>query len=237
MVTKELKRDIEELKASLGMISEEITKIASNQRTMMGLMNEIKELKKQNEEQEKRIDFLENRVADMDQYSRINDVIVTGLTIKPRSFASALKGPRKEDNGEIDHEPTTEEQLVAFLLTKKMAIDIDSIESCHTLPTRNQTDKPLIIVRFANRKHKIDLLRQGKNLKGSQVYINEHLTKRNADIARKARFLRKQGKIQSTWTANCKVFIRTNGPPERVKVLCIRDTMQLERLESGHEVS
>lgn len=33
---------------------------------------------------------------------------------------------------------------------------------------------------------KRDILKQGKKLKGSDVYINEHLTKKNADIARVA---------------------------------------------------
>ncbi len=82
-----------------------------------------------------------------------------------------------------------------------------------------------------NRKHKNALLRQGKKLKGSNVYLNEHLTKRNTDIARKARFLRKQRKIQSTWTANCKIFIKLNGTPEEAKVLVIKDVEELDKYQ------
>ena len=42
-----------------------------------------------------------------------------------------------------------------------------------------------------------------------RIYINEHLTKKNANIARQARVLRKDGKIKSMWTRNCKIFIKT----------------------------
>ena len=84
-------------------------------------------------------------------------------------------------------------------------------------------------MRFTNRKHKSALLRQGRNSKGSDVYLNEHLMKRNADIAKTARFLRRQKKIQSTWTANCKIYIKLNGSPEDAKVLVIRDIQELEK--------
>jgi hypothetical protein len=59
-----------------------------------------------------------------------------------------------------------------------------------------------------NRKTKSRILLNGGNLKGTNVYMNEHLTKRNADLARTARQLKKDGKIFNTWTRDCKVFIR-----------------------------
>ena len=52
----------------------------------------------------------------------------------------------------------------------------------------------------------------------SNVFINEHLTKRNGEIAQKARLLRRQGKISTTWTRDCKVFIKTIGVPEVAKI-------------------
>lgn len=57
-------------------------------------------------------------------------------------------------------------------------------------------------MRLINRKLKTALLKQGRKLKGTNIFINEHLTKCNADIARKLRFLKKLGKIQNTWTTN-----------------------------------
>ena len=46
-------------------------------------------------------------------------------------------------------------------------------------------------MRFINRKHKSALLKQGRKLKETNVFINEHFTKLNSDIARKARILKK----------------------------------------------
>ena len=43
-----------------------------------------------------------------------------------------------------------------------------------------------------HRKHKIALLRQGRHLKGTNVFLNEYLTKHNTDIAKNARYLKKQ---------------------------------------------
>lgn len=61
------------------------------------------------------------------------------------------------------------------------------------------------------------------------VYVNEHLIKKNSDIARQARLLRKQKKIQSTWTSDCKIFIKLNGTPEQAKVLVIKEMTELEK--------
>jgi len=42
------------------------------------------------------------------------------------------------------------------------------------------------MMRFVSRKHKTELLMQGKKLKGTAVYIKEHSTSKNAEIARVA---------------------------------------------------
>lgn len=125
---------------------------------------------------------------------------------------------------------STEQQVATFLQSKGIALDFNQVEACHPLPRRNN-DKPVVILRFINRKHKVALLKKGKMLKGTDVYINEHLTKTNADIANKARYLRRMKKIQSTWTRNCKIFIKLNGSPEEAKVLMVRNIEELEKLE------
>lgn len=232
MAMKTLQRDLEEMKESMNMMSGEMATLTKQQSIITDLLSEIKQLKRLNMEQEQRIDFLENRLADLEQYSRMNDVIISGLKVRPRSYLQAVKGARTEND--TGHEETTEEQVTAFLQSKNIDICKENIESCHTLPDRKNKDKsttPAIIILFSNRKHKVNLLRQGRNLKGTNVYMNEHLTKKNADIARKARLLKKQGKIQSTWTVNCKIFIKPKGAPENARGMWIRSFEQLEKLE------
>lgn len=62
---------------------------------------------------------------------------------------------------------------------------------CHTLPNTTDKHKPVIVVRFISRKVRNGVIMQAEKLKGSKVYINEHLTKRNGIIAREARLLKK----------------------------------------------
>lgn len=219
--------EVEEIKRSLDFLAEEITAVRTQQKTILDLVVEVKTLRQQNTEKEKRIAILENRMADLEQYTRMNDIIVSGMEIKPQSYARAVTGMMNRE--EITELVSVEQQVTTFLQSKGIEVDSNSIETCHPLPRKNKTDKPAIIMRFMNRKHKTALLRQGRKLKGSDVYLNEHLTKRNADIAKTARFLRRQKKIQSTWTANCKIYIKLNGSPEEAKVLVIRDIQELDK--------
>lgn len=91
----------------------------------------------------------------------------------------------------------------------------ENVAACYTLLQKNCETKHAIVIRFVNRKHKAELLRQAKTLKGTGVYINEHQTKKNAEIERPARNLRKQ----ATWTRDGKVKIRLNVTPEEAKVV------------------
>ncbi len=231
MSLKQLQKQMEELKKSINMLSSNVDTIAKQQAVITGLVREITQLKTQNSELIIRVDTLEKRVDDMDQYFKMNDVIVLSLDIRPRTYAAraATAGqgllPSEEDRISVEME------VVAFLHSKGITIDSEKNVACHPLP-RKGTDNTAVILRFDNRKHKTNLLRQGKALKGTCVYLNEHLTKRNGEIFKKARYLRKLQKIQNTWTANCKVFIKLNGDcPEQAKVIYIRSLDELDKYQ------
>ena len=226
----QMEEDVEDIKKSLNFLTEELTAVRKQQSSILDLVKEVKTLRIQNGEKDKQLADLENKVAELEQYTRINNVIVTGLQIKPRSYARAVTADSEGVHGEMDA-GSTEQQVAAFLQSKGIHLNCSNIETCHPLPRRNNSDKPAIIIRFVNRKHKIALLREGRRLKGTDVYLNEHLTKRNAEIAKNARYLKKQKKIQNTWTTNCKVFIKLNGPPEEAKVMVIRDVAELDKYQ------
>lgn len=69
---------------------------------------------------------------------------------------------------------------------------------------------------------------QAKKLKGTNVYLNEHFTKKNGDIAREARMLRKQKKITATWTQNGNVWVREQ---EGLQAKMIRDVKELDKFK------
>ena len=237
-----------ELKQSIDKLILEVAAVKEQQTVILELVKKMEEMQEQMKRKdekiaslERRTVTLENRVTDLEyleQYSRINDVIITGLTIKPRSYARAVE---PEGNGDAASEEknasSTEQQVAAFMESNGIILDTNNLEACHILPkkrvdtdTRRGITRPketTVILRFVNRKHKLELLKQGKKLKGTNVYMNDHLTKRNAEIAKKARDLRKEKKIQQTWTRNCKVFIKLNGSPEEAEVLVIKNIEEL----------
>ena len=204
----------------------------------MGLVSEVQRLKKLNADQAKKITILEDRVSDMEQYSRMNDLVINGLKTKHRTYARAAAAAAEETAGGST-EPSTaesetlEQQVLEYLESKDITVARrDSIEACHILPSKIKGAIPAIIIRFTNRKDKNALLKQASNLKGSKVYINEHLTKKNAAIAKRARALSMAKKIEWTWTWNCKVFIKQLGStPEQQKISIIRDISELDKYD------
>lgn len=235
------KVDYSELKRTIDALRDEIATVNQQQTELMKLLERVNQISLDNKERDKKAALLDDRISDLEQYSRINDVVITGIPIRPRSYARVLGSNNEGETAEEDI-ASTELQVAAFLQSKDIHLDCNYIEACHPLPRRKATDgsrgarnndiPPAVIMRFTNRKHKIALLQQWKKLVGSDVYINEHLIKRNSDIAKKARELRKAKKIQQTWTRNCKIFIKLNGhSPEEAKVLVVRSLQDLAKYD------
>ena len=227
--TKRLAEELEEIKKTLNFMSEEISKVVKQQASLMGLVEEVRELKATIKLKDQKIHLLEERIDDLEQYSRGNDLIITGLDTRHRSYARAAASDQQGEDAPPGELLTLETQVVKFLSSKNIDLDSENISACHSLPRKDKNAKPTIVVQLTNRKYKINLLRQAKKLKGTGVYINEHLTKKNAEIARHSRILRKQNKIQATWTRNGKTFIKLNGPPEQAKVIAVRNLRDLEQ--------
>ena len=225
-----MEKDMEELRKAVGTLTTDMAKVLKQLKTLPELVSEVKQLKEIIREKDNTIDQLERRISELEQYSRIDDVIITGLKVRPRSYAKAVaEGGEVSEDAPAEDQVTLEMQVLEFFEKKNINIEASSISACHTLPRKDKTASPAIIMRFVSRVHKTALMMQGKKLKGTQVYVNEHLTKRNAEIAKEARILRKNGKIKSTWTRNCKVLVRLNGTtPEEAKTVTVRDLKDLE---------
>lgn len=166
----------EELKQTLEFLAGEISAVKQQQKDILALVEEVKVLWIQNAEMDRRVADLENRVAELEQYSRINDVIVTGLCIKPRSYARAVTTDNRGEPGEQDDQ-SAEQQVAAFFHSKGTEVDVNNVEACHPLSWRSDSNTPsAVIIRFVNRKHKTALLKQGRKLKGTPTSQEKHAT-------------------------------------------------------------
>ncbi|KAK5910563.1 hypothetical protein CesoFtcFv8_004387 [Champsocephalus esox] len=105
--------EVDEIKKSLDFLAGEISAVRLQKKGTLDLVEEVKILQIQNAEKDKRLEYLENRVEDLEQYTRINDVIITGLKVKPRSYARAVGADAGGEPGELDAS-STEQQVAAF---------------------------------------------------------------------------------------------------------------------------
>lgn len=221
----ECKKDVDELKKTLDFISSQLEDLKEGQREQKQIsdkfIKQVTLLEEQNIKKTKQISALEQRINDLEQYSRNSNVLITGLSV-PQSYAATAAvqkrtsgprlRPRLNTEGDAGVNELNLEDVVLDLFNNKMAIklDPDDLENVHLLPSRN---KPLlVIVRFVSRKKKYEVMKAKSTLKGKNIYINDHLTRLNAEVFKKTRELKKQNKLEATWTRNGKVFIkRTNG--------------------------
>ena len=158
-------------------------------------------------------DYIERLVESLDiMHSKKNNVIISGLDLQARSYARATSGNNPEEaNGTSSQsggEFTGLRKKVAEFVGKTLGVQTSDIVACHELPSRKDERVKPVIVSLINTAVKRDVMMGRKNLKGTRIYVNEQLTKKNAALFKKARDLNKQAKIGSTWTYNGKVFLK-----------------------------
>lgn len=189
------------------------------------LLTKITGIEHQVQEKDKKIKELESRIDDLEQYSRKDDLIITGMKVE-RSYARVAEGEAGVET-DLNGFNTVEDQVITKLNEHGLELKEEEISACHPIGKRNDNGETKVIMRFVSRKTKDRLLRNGRKLKNTGIYLNEHLTSKNGGIAKAARDLRKQNKIDSTWTRNCKVFVKmldgTVLPP-------IKDKEELSKL-------
>lgn len=179
-------------------------------REMNALRAENINLREENINQKKCISKLELKVDDLEQYSRADNLVITGIRVKEQSFAKVAAATDTSNHEaaapqELDF---VENQVLEFFTKKDIAIPKESISACHVLGGARKDGMKNIVIRFNSRKPKEAILRQWEKLSGTNVYVNEHLTPRNGRLAKIARMMKKEKRIQKTWTRNGRVYIK-----------------------------
>ena len=234
--TKSYKSEIDELKDILIKENKElkmnIRKLLDGQSSMQVLINS---LVKDNQKKDVEIEKLTRRVDDLEQYTRREDIVISGLKTKHQSYARAVSSQgsaESNENAPNGEQQSLESQVIDFLDTMNINVAPEEVSACHTLKPKNSASPPLIVMRFVNRKSKVRVMRNAalnrNGLRQNRVYLNDHLTSKNASIFRQARDLLRKGLILGTWTRNCSVFVKFLDDSQ-TKVITVREISQLSQ--------
>ena len=136
------------------------------------------------------IGSLENKVNDLEQYTRKNSIRIHGLK-------ESVSG----------HENTYD--LVCDYISNNLKIETD-IEVAHRVGPKSRGAKPRsIIVKFLRRSDKLAVMLNRKLLKGSGVSFSDDLTSRNVKCINE---VRENPRIESAWAWGSKLYAKgTNG--------------------------
>lgn len=90
--------------------------------------------------------------------------MISGLETTHRTNARITAGDRKDEDAPRGELHALEQQVIEFFNNKDI-IDGKNIAACHTIPQK-RNNKPNIIIRFVSRKHKVEVLKLAKKIKG-----------------------------------------------------------------------
>ena len=225
----DLNTDIADIKSSLQFLCKSVDELKQSNTTNE---NKINDLLKSIKAKDERIEQLEHRVNDLEQHSRKRNVIVTGLNMHSYSHTatrtrSARTSTQMNDGDDISESSAMRKNFVKFA-QEKMNVSLAEIEitAIHDLPKRKDGTTPLI-VQFLSTDKKTELMRKRKMLKGSNVYLNDHLTQKNNELFAEARRLKKESNIYSTWTMNCNIYVKKT---EQASKMTIKSKNDLDKL-------
>ena len=159
--------------------------------------------------------------------SRKRNIIVTGLNV--HSYAHAATRTRSTrgstlTDGEDVNEPYEMRKFFVKFAQDKLNVSVEEIEitAIHDLPKRKDGTTP-VIVQLLSVDKKTALMHRRKSLNGSNVFLNDQLTRLNNELFAEARRLKKEGQLYGTWTMNCNIFAKKTEHDKKVLIKCKGD--------------
>ena len=117
--TRKINSELEELKGIQMQIMHDlkkyIQKLLQGQNNMQQLINSLVE---SNKKKDNEIKILTNRVDELKQYTRRDNVIVSGLAVKPRTFASVASSHPAENAENLPHHEQDSIETESFVNRK-----------------------------------------------------------------------------------------------------------------------
>ena len=222
---------MEDMKAMLlAMLGDQ--EVRSTLRALFGVdekEKELQELKEKVAAQETLISQQEERLADLEQYSRRNCLNFTGI-------------PENSDENTVQ----LALDLGKMANVKLERADIDRAHRIGTpkpvIPGQPRPPPRPIVVKFVSYQKREAVwfgrreLRKAKPPRGSSltegslkdIYVQENLTRRNQDIMYQARQLRRAGKLWAVWSDGCLMKVKKTQQSPTVRIRSKIDLSQFE---------
>ncbi len=159
------------------------------------------------------LDTMATRVNQLEQTARGNNIIITGIA---ESFAERADENAAVQDGATPQQASREDTINSVCKVIHDACNVDvtpnDLRSAHRLRSKRPGPRPILVTfnSLSLRTSVVNARRPKQQLKfrGSNIYINDHLTKLNADLAHNARQLVKSRDSYSTWVREGQVFVK-----------------------------
>lgn len=220
--------EITELKSSFNKHSTEISSLKKSLNKALEdndkLKKSVDSLKKKVEEQDRNINELYGQQDDLEQYTRKHTLEIHGI---PEDLYTA-----------------TEDVVIKLGERLNVPITNEDIDISHKLFSGKNQPKG-IIVKFLSHKKKAQLYRKRTELKNvkisdlfpdcstadvvqsTRIFINENLTQYRRGIMKKANKMRRDGMIQSVWSLDGKLYVKTSPSGTPIRIYCEDDLNNL----------
>ena len=161
------------------------------------LESRVRTLEGENDFLRKRVSQLEVGLDSAEQYSRRNNIRISGLPETP--------------------DESTDDLVLGMSRAMGAGLSIEEIDRSHRVgPKRgkdgNSTSRPRdIIVKFVSYRSRQKLVQKRGALKScgyAGKFINEDLTRSRSLLLYKCRELKRQGRIQDTWSTDGKILVK-----------------------------
>ena len=133
--------EITEMRTTLKFVSAKLDVITRLQKDLETATQAIAKLQQENKQKEERIMTLESRVDELEQYSKNDNIVITGLNVHYRSFAGAVSSTMRDYDNITDSELESLETQVIFYLNSNIGTEIcpADISACRTLKSKKTT--------------------------------------------------------------------------------------------------
>ncbi|XP_022188177.1 uncharacterized protein LOC120356269 [Nilaparvata lugens] len=194
-----------------GLLDEALKNITDLQNENKKLIKNFASIEADNANLKTRVSVLENKINEMEQYSRRMNIQIDGIPV--------TQGEKVDD---------IVEKLGNLL---EVASPIESVLSMHRVPSINAKKCQPIIVQFSNpmqRRKWLEAYRKKRDVTSTDlnpvlqpktnIYINEHLTRENKTLLAATKAVAKERGYQFVWVRQAKIYVRKEHNSKAVRI-------------------